>query len=290
MPEFLLQGHRRPSAARRRGERSQASLQLDRPLATDANHAETGAEASGARARHAGVRGHAQLEAVHPRRGDRANDRPTASARGRHLPGAAEFPHQRGLYRQAALERSAPAFAVDFVESWHDHPLLIQAFAEKLSRDGSKLVTKPGHGFPSSLLRTAFPQRTVAEGDPYEAQATANRGNWWPPKSDSKTEHWTFAFQSQGMSGGAWLGPTVERHDSVELKAKAIPEFSFSPSASSAIMWKYCTTSILASRSSPRSTGMRLWRAESLNESPLWRERWLSEVGFAPGPEPNESA
>ena len=44
-----------------------------------------------------------------------------------------------GLYKQVLFGNDAP-FAIDFVEEWHDHPLLIEAFAEKLrSRLGEGL-------------------------------------------------------------------------------------------------------------------------------------------------------
>ena len=36
-----------------------------------------------------------------------------------------------GLYR-SVLADNETSFSVDFVESWHDHPLLIRAFAERL--------------------------------------------------------------------------------------------------------------------------------------------------------------
>ena len=36
-----------------------------------------------------------------------------------------------GLYKQVLFGHDAP-FAIDFVEEWHDRPLLIAAFAEKL--------------------------------------------------------------------------------------------------------------------------------------------------------------
>ena len=36
-----------------------------------------------------------------------------------------------GLYR-SALSDNEVSFTIDFVDSWHDHPLLIKAFAEKL--------------------------------------------------------------------------------------------------------------------------------------------------------------
>src|SRR5690348_14408589 len=37
-----------------------------------------------------------------------------------------------GLYSKALAEERKPGMAVQFVDSWHDHPLLIQAFAERL--------------------------------------------------------------------------------------------------------------------------------------------------------------
>ena len=37
-----------------------------------------------------------------------------------------------GLYRKAAEGDTGTPFALDLVESWHGHPLLPQAFVEKL--------------------------------------------------------------------------------------------------------------------------------------------------------------
>ncbi len=74
-----------------------------------------------------------------------------------------------GLYKQVLFGAGAP-FAIDFVEEWHDHPLLIEAFADRL-RTGWKRSCEQ-HGSPLPVLFTAHsvPQRTIAEGDPYEAQ------------------------------------------------------------------------------------------------------------------------
>ena len=36
-----------------------------------------------------------------------------------------------GLYQSALSRNGEPPFAVDFIEAWHDHPLLVKAFAEK---------------------------------------------------------------------------------------------------------------------------------------------------------------
>src|SRR5258705_8782632 len=37
-----------------------------------------------------------------------------------------------GLYRKAVDGPHGPPFTLDFVEAWHDHPLLIEAFVDKL--------------------------------------------------------------------------------------------------------------------------------------------------------------
>src|SRR5271165_3770524 len=112
-----------------------------------------------------------------------------------------------GLYKQVLFGNSAP-FAIDFVEEWHDHPLLIEAFAQKLRAGWSKACAEHSSQIPVLFTAHSVPQRTIAEGDPYEAQTreTAALVAARVPEIGA----WRFAFQSQGMSGGEWLGPTVE--------------------------------------------------------------------------------
>ena len=74
-----------------------------------------------------------------------------------------------GLYKQVLFGNGAP-FAIDFVEEWHDHPLLIEAFAEKLRAGWSKACADHGAQLPVLFTAHSVPQRTIAEGDPYEAQ------------------------------------------------------------------------------------------------------------------------
>jgi ferrochelatase len=114
-----------------------------------------------------------------------------------------------GLYR-SALAGNQPRFTVDFVESWHDHPLLIRAFAEKL-RAGRDRAGREMEAYNVPVIFTAHsvPERTIAEGDPYERQAKET-ASLVAREAGLTPDDWAFAFQSQGMSGGAWLGPRVE--------------------------------------------------------------------------------
>jgi ferrochelatase len=126
-----------------------------------------------------------------------------------------------GLYRRAA-QAEAGKLRIDFTDAWPRHPLLIEAFAERLRPALEKLIAEAG---PVPVLFTAHsvPTRTVqppaggeggpklwpGEGaDPYaeEVRHTAELVAAAVPE----IPEWHFAFQSQGASGGPWIGPTVE--------------------------------------------------------------------------------
>ena len=109
-----------------------------------------------------------------------------------------------GLYRNA-VNKDAAGLSVDFVESWHDHPLLIAAFAERLQAVLSRCETD----VPIIFTAHSVPERTITAGDPYEQQARET-GALVAQETGLPDSRWTFAFQSQGMSGGPWIGPTVE--------------------------------------------------------------------------------
>ncbi len=53
-----------------------------------------------------------------------------------------------GLYRNSLAKGSDPGLSFDFVESWHDEPLLIQAFAEKLIAGRNKANAEAGAPLP----------------------------------------------------------------------------------------------------------------------------------------------
>lgn len=171
-----------------------------------------------------------------------------------------------GLYR-AALNSNSPSFAVDFVESWHDHPLLIKAFAERLSTGWQKACAEASTEVPIIFTAHSVPMRTITEGDPYEAQAkeTASLVAREAPLSDAQ---WTFAFQSQGMSGGAWLGPTVES-TILDLKEKGHRSVFIQPIGFLCDHVEVLYDIDIGFKQFAEKQGVRLWRAESLNDSPL---------------------
>jgi ferrochelatase len=171
-----------------------------------------------------------------------------------------------GLYRAALNADSGVSFELDFVESWHDHPLLIRAFAERLLAAWKPACEKYGNKVPVIFTAHSVPQRTVAEGDPYETQAKET-AHLVATEAGLKSDEWVFAFQSQGMSGGAWLGPTVE-HTILQMKEKGHSGVFVQPIGFLCDHVEILYDIDIGFKNFANEHGMRLWRAESLNGSP----------------------
>lgn len=171
-----------------------------------------------------------------------------------------------GLYRKAVLSE-APPFAVEFIDNWHDHPLLARAFAEKLRAGWERACREMGARMPVIFTAHSVPQRTIAEGDPYEQQARETAALVAMEVPTLSVDDWTFAFQSQGMSGGTWLGPTVEE-TILQLKTKGHGGVFIQPIGFLCDHVEVLYDVDIMFHEFAEKNGMRLWRAESLNDSP----------------------
>jgi len=104
---------------------------------------------------------------------------------------------------QAELDGKA---VVSYIESWNDHPLLLQAFAEKIQ---AALFRFPPDVRPQvQILFTAhsLPEHILDMHDPYPQElheTVAGILKLLGPVS------WHFAYQSQGHTREKWLGPEV---------------------------------------------------------------------------------
>jgi protoporphyrin/coproporphyrin ferrochelatase len=174
-----------------------------------------------------------------------------------------------GLYRKALMAEMKPEIAVRFIESWHDHPLLVRAFAERLElawRDASK---NAGTALPVIFTAHSVPTRTIQAGDPYERQTkeTAQMVGKSVPTLPAELQR--FAFQSQGMSGGPWLGPTVESA-MLELKKQGHKGVVVAPIGFVCDHVEILYDVDIGFRQFAKEQGLHLWRPESLNTSPTF--------------------
>ncbi|MFB3139811.1 MAG: ferrochelatase, partial [Candidatus Acidiferrales bacterium] len=105
-----------------------------------------------------------------------------------------------GLYRRALEESIAQTgvdLRVDFIESWHDQPLLVQALAGKLRAGLARAEETAGGRVPVILTAHSVPEKTVAAGDSYDRQVKETVAK---VATTAGVELWRFAYQSQGMT------------------------------------------------------------------------------------------
>jgi len=175
-----------------------------------------------------------------------------------------------GLYRSAVTGENALPFTLDFVDEWHDQPLLAKAFAENLRAGWAKANAEYGGTLPIIFTAHSVPARTITEGDPYEAQSKET-AQLVAKAAGLEDDAWTFAFQSQGMSGGAgsanpWIGPTVEE-TILSLKTKGHRGVFIHPVGFLCDHVEVLYDIDIFFKQFAEREGMRLWRAESLNGS-----------------------
>lgn len=206
-----------------------------------------------------------------------------------------------GLYRRAlmaALDADPAAAKIDltFVEEWPEEPALIKAFAKRLIAVYPRVCADAGTTLPILFTAHSVPCRTIMTGeasiagarpgtpmqatpDPYpvEAKRTAALVFETAARELPDLKTWFFAFQSQGVAGGPWIGPTVE--DTL----KAMRDEGHTGVVLQPIGFLCDHVEILydidiAFTETARTLGLRLYRPESLNDSPLLAEALVDVV------------
>jgi len=103
-------------------------------------------------------------------------------------------------YHDAATAALPDGLTFAPVASYHDHPLLLDAFAERVQEAAPRpdeLVVFTAH---------SLPQRTIDAGDPYPQEVTATaRG----VAERSGVKKYVQAFQSAGRTPEPWIGPSL---------------------------------------------------------------------------------
>jgi ferrochelatase len=191
-----------------------------------------------------------------------------------------------GLYRRA-VEAESAGLRIDFTQGWAQHPLLAEAFAERLRPALSKLSAETGAPVPVLFTAHSVPTRTVQPSeadqaaDPYadEAKHTAAL----VAERVLEIPRWYFAFQSQGVSGGppgtstSWIGPTVEQTLD-DLAASGLKTLLLQPIGFLCDHVEILYDVDILFRDYAAKLGIRLERPESLNASPTLA-RAIADLG-----------
>jgi ferrochelatase len=206
---------------------------------------------------------------------------------------------------EAALAAEGTPFTFDFIAGWADEPLLALAFAENLwptwaeacvvtgthvpvlftahSVPCRTIITgptsTPGAPGPDSRTRASQPPSVPADGiqnygatttpDPYpvECKQTATRVAELLAPVGLTEKDWYFAFQSQGIAGAPWIGPTVE--ETLEALAKeGHKAVVIQPIGFLCDHVEILYDIDIAFKKTAADLGLELFRPPSLNDSP----------------------
>ena len=173
-----------------------------------------------------------------------------------------------GLYirhTEEARREAGVAAEIRWARSFHDEPLLIAAFAEKLEpvAAGRKVL----------LTAHSVPEKALAGGDPYDRETRATAA---AVAARLGLADWEFAYQSQGLTDDRWLGPTVEscldRYAAAGLREVVVDPIGF---VCDHVETLYDVDVVFRNYAAER--GISLLRPESLNGSPAFTAA-LAEV------------
>ena len=186
-----------------------------------------------------------------------------------------------GLYKRA-VQAEAGALKVDFTDAWARDPLLADAFAERLQAAEERLKSETGAYVPVLFTAHSVPTRTVQPQT--ECETKAQEARMWPgtgadPYADDaratadlvaarvpEIPRWWFAFQSQGASGGPWIGPTVEE-TLTTIAAEGVKTLLLQPIGFLCDHVEILYDVDIAFKEYATNLGIRLERPESLNNS-----------------------
>jgi ferrochelatase len=164
-------------------------------------------------------------------------------------------------YVEAAQAATPAGVVFECVGSYHAHPLLLEAFAERVREAGG-----PAAGELVVFTAHSLPERVVASGDPYVDEVRATAAG---VAARAGIRAYELAFQSAGRTPEPWIGPELnalirERAASGIRRVLVVPvgfvsdhtEILFDLDVQAAATAADC--------------GVRLRRTASLNDSPAF--------------------
>jgi len=163
-------------------------------------------------------------------------------------------------YVDAATAALPPGVTLDAVRSFHAHPLLLEAFAERVraaAPQADEMVVFTAH---------SLPVRVIESGDQYAAEVAATARGVAERAGIARYE---IAFQSAGRTPEPWIGPDLG--DFVKSKAAdGTRRFLVVPVGFVCDHTEILFDIDVQAAAAAREAGVSLRRTESLNTSPAF--------------------
>lgn len=163
-------------------------------------------------------------------------------------------------YMDAARIALPSGVAFSCVRTFHNHPLLVEAFAERVR------AAAPAPDQDVIFTAHSLPERAVRSGDPYASEVMATAA---AVAARSGVTNYHTAYQSAGRTPEPWLGPDLS--EKIRERAGAgVHKFLIAPIGFVCDHTEILFDIDVQAAATARDCGASLRRIESLNTSPTF--------------------
>lgn len=179
--------------------------------------------------------------------------------------------------KRAQAKADELGLQISFVESYHMHLKLIEAFADRVS---AKLNQFEEAGADRDSVRVLFsahslPERILSIGDPYQDQLLETSK---AVAEQAGVKQWQFTWQSAGRTAEPWLGPDILDTLQTLNKEEQVEDVLVAPVGFVSDHLEVLYDLDIEAKSIAKEMDMRLERIDSLNSDPLYMEALSDSV------------
>ena len=152
------------------------------------------------------------------------------------------------------------------VQSYHDHPGLVEAFAARVGQGLSRWPDSERDHVHVVFSAHSLPLRVLAAGDPYDEQCRET-ARLVAEASGLPDERWSWSYQSAGRTPEPWAGPDLGEHLE-ELAARGVGDVVSVPVGFVSDHVELLYDVDVRARGFAERLGVRLERPPALNDDP----------------------
>jgi ferrochelatase len=168
------------------------------------------------------------------------------------------------------IELYAGRIEFEQIESYHDAPGLIEAFAGRVREGLSRWPEEERKRVHVVFSAHSLPERVLAEGDPYDAQCRGTARSV-AERAGIPDERWSWSYQSAGRTPEPWAGPDLGEHLE-ELAARGVRDVVVIPVGFVSDHVELLFDVDVRARAVAERVGVRLERPPALNDDPVFIE------------------
>lgn len=179
-----------------------------------------------------------------------------------------------GYIQRAKAAAEEAGMKMEFVESYHLHPKLIEAWAHRVTSALERFTEVDPEEVRVMFTAHSLPERILEMNDPYQEQLLATSR---AIAEKAGVVNWQFGWQSAGQTNEPWLGPDI-LDEMQKLHEEGVDYLLIAPIGFVSDHLEVLYDLDIEAQALARKLGMHLERTEMLNTDPLYIETLAEEI------------